>query len=134
MPTLTSLENVMVPLFSRRVPYNKKERAEQLLEQVGLQERMNSLPSQLSGGEQQRVAIARALVHEPDWLLADEPTGNLDTETGEKIFDLISSLNREKGCGVIFVTHDPRLAAKADRVIEMKDGVILSDSKAAKPL
>lgn len=128
LPTLTSLENVMVPLFSRRVPYNKRERAEQLLEQVGLKDKMNSLPSQLSGGEQQRVAIARALVHEPDWLLADEPTGNLDTETGERIFDLISNLNREKSCGVIFVTHDPRLAAKADRVIEMKDGVILSDS------
>lgn len=128
LPTLTSLENVMVPLFSRRVPYNKMERAEQLLEQVGLAEKRNSLPSQLSGGEQQRVAIARALVHEPDWLLADEPTGNLDTETGERIFDLISELNREKGCGVIFVTHDPRLAAKADRVIEMKDGVIISDS------
>lgn len=134
LPTLTSLENVMVPLFSHKVSYNKKERAEQLIEQVGLKERMNSLPSQLSGGEQQRVAIARALVHEPDWLLADEPTGNLDTETGEIIFDLLSSLNRDKGCGVIFVTHDPRLAAKADRTIEMKDGVILSDTTNVEPV
>ncbi|RLQ94212.1 ABC transporter ATP-binding protein [Falsibacillus albus] len=128
LPTLTALENVMVPLFSRRVPYNKKERALQLLEQVGLKDKLNSLPSQLSGGQQQRVAIARALIHEPHWLLADEPTGNLDSETGEVIFQLVSQLNKEKGCGVIFVTHDPLLAGRADRIIEMKDGEIISDA------
>ncbi|MEW4224497.1 ABC transporter ATP-binding protein [Rossellomorea marisflavi] len=132
LPTLTSLENVMAPLFSRNVPYTKKERAEAVLERVGLKDKMNSLPSQLSGGQQQRVAIARAIVHEPHWLLADEPTGNLDTETGDIIFSLLTELNREKGCGVIFVTHDPALAAKADRMIEMKDGKILSDKELAR--
>jgi ABC-type lipoprotein export system ATPase subunit len=127
LPTLTALENVMAPLFPRQVSYDKRKRAEELLEQVGLKQKMNALPSQLSGGQQQRVAIARALVHEPRWLLADEPTGNLDSETGELIFNLLATFNKEKGCGVIFVTHDPNLAAKANRVIEMKDGKIVSD-------
>ncbi|QHE60650.1 ATP-binding cassette domain-containing protein [Rossellomorea vietnamensis] len=127
IPTMTAMENVMAPLFSRKVPYDKKQRAKELLESIGLGDKLNSLPSQLSGGQQQRVAIARALVHEPKWLLADEPTGNLDTETGELIFQIIKSLNKEKGCGVIFVTHDSELAEKADRIIEMKDGRILSD-------
>ncbi|GAA0427811.1 ABC transporter ATP-binding protein [Virgibacillus sp. AGTR] len=86
LPALTALENVMSPLFSRKVSCNKKERAESLLSQVGLADKLHALPSQLSGGQQQRVVIARALVHEPSWLLADEPTGNLDTDTGELIF------------------------------------------------
>ncbi|OAI89753.1 ABC transporter ATP-binding protein [Exiguobacterium sp. KKBO11] len=127
IPTLTALENVMAPLFGRKVPYDKKERAEQLLAQVGLADKAGSLPSQLSGGQQQRVAVARALVHEPKWLLADEPTGNLDTDTGEIIFNLLRSLNEEKGCGVLFVTHDPTLAERANRTIEMRDGVIIED-------
>ncbi len=127
IPTLTALENVMAPLFGRKVPYDKKERAEQLLAQVGLTDKAGSLPSQLSGGQQQRVAVARALVHEPKWLLADEPTGNLDTDTGEIIFNLLRSLNKEKGCGVLFVTHDPALAERANRTIEMRDGVIIED-------
>lgn len=128
LPTLTSLENVMAPLFSRKVSYNKKERALEVLKQVGLEDKMNSLPSQLSGGQQQRVAIARALVHEPDWLLADEPTGNLDTDSGEIIFDTIQRLNHEKNCGVLFVTHDRELANRANRIIEMKDGYVVSDT------
>lgn len=127
IPTLTALENVMAPLFGRKVPYDKKERAEQLLAQVGLADKAGSLPSQLSGGQQQRVAVARALVHEPKWLLADEPTGNLDTDTGEIIFNLLRSLNEEKGCGVLFVTHDPALAERANRTIEMRDGIIIED-------
>ncbi|WP_044339835.1 ABC transporter ATP-binding protein [Rossellomorea aquimaris] len=127
IPTMTAMENVMAPLFSRKVPYDKKQRARELLESVGLGDKLHSLPSQLSGGQQQRVAIARALVHEPKWLLADEPTGNLDTETGDIIFQIIKSLNKEKGCGVIFVTHDAELALKADRIIEMKDGRVISD-------
>lgn len=127
IPTLTALENVMAPLFDRKVPYDKKERAEQLLAQVGLADKAGSLPSQLSGGQQQRVAVARALVHEPKWLLADEPTGNLDTDTGEIIFNLLRSLNEEKGCGVLFVTDDPALAERANRTIEMRDGVIIED-------
>lgn len=128
LPTLTALENVLTPLFSRKVPYNKLERAKEVLEQVGLQDKMNSLPSQLSGGQQQRVAIARAIVHKPSWLLADEPTGNLDTETGERIYGLLRELHEQEGCGVLFVTHDPALAAKANRIITMKDGIVLSDN------
>ena len=133
LPTLTALENVLTPLFSRKVSYNKLERAKEVLEQVGLQEKMNSLPSQLSGGQQQRVAISRAIVHKPSWLLADEPTGNFDTETGERIYDLLKELNEREGCGVLFVTHDPVLAAKANRIITMKDGVVLSDKVGVTP-
>lgn len=127
LPTLTAVENVMAPLFGRKVPYDKHERAVEVLEQVGLSDKMNALPSQLSGGQQQRVAIARAIVHKPNWLLADEPTGNLDSETGEQIFDLLKSLNEEEGCSVLYVTHDSTLSSKANRVISMKDGVIQSD-------
>ncbi|MBB2483355.1 ABC transporter ATP-binding protein [Bacillus sp. APMAM] len=129
LPTLTALENVLSPLFSRKVSYNKIERAREVLEQVGLADKENSLPSQLSGGQQQRIAIARAIVHKPDWLLADEPTGNLDSETGDRIFELIQRLNQQDGCGVFFVTHDPKLAAKAERIITMKDGTVISDKK-----
>jgi putative ABC transport system ATP-binding protein/lipoprotein-releasing system ATP-binding protein len=125
IPTLTALENVMAPLFGRKVPYDKKERAEQLLAQVGRAEKAGSLPSQLSGRQQQRVSVARALVHEPKWLLANERTGNLDTDTGEIIFNLLRSLNEEKGCGVLVVTHDPALAERANRTIKMRDGVII---------
>ncbi|MDV2581817.1 ABC transporter ATP-binding protein [Alkalibacillus haloalkaliphilus] len=127
LPTLTAIENVLTPLFSRKVPYNKQQRAKEVLAQVGLEDKMNSLPSQLSGGQQQRVAIARAIVHKPSWLLADEPTGNLDSETGELIFELLKQLNQEEGCGVIFVTHDAALASKANRIITMKDGSVQSD-------
>ncbi len=130
IPTLTALENIMAPVFGRKVSYDKKERSLKLLELVGLSEKANALPSQLSGGQQQRIAIARALVHEPKWLLADEPTGNLDSETGEVIFQLLQRLNQEKGCGVLFVTHDPQLANRADRKIEMRDGEIIADSQA----
>lgn len=133
LPTLTALENVMTPLFSRKVPYNKLQRAKEVLEQVGLGDKHDSLPSQLSGGQQQRVAIARAIVHKPSWLLADEPTGNLDTETGERIYDLLKELNAKENCGIVFVTHDPALAAKADRIITMKDGAVISDLMGSTP-
>lgn len=129
LPTLTAVENVLTPLFARKVDYNKQERAEEVLTQVGLADKFDSLPSQLSGGQQQRVAIARAIVHKPSWLLADEPTGNLDTEAGDTIFSLLQTLNEEEGCGVIFVTHDPALARKADRIIEMRDGKVISDQE-----
>ncbi|WP_079480308.1 ABC transporter ATP-binding protein [Halobacillus salinus] len=132
LPTMTALENVMAPLLSRKVSYDKKDRAKQLLVDVGLENKLHSLPSQLSGGQQQRVAVARALIHEPHWLLADEPTGNLDTETGEIIFDLLLELNKEKGCGVIFVTHEPELAVRAGRTIEMKDGNVIHDNGGGK--
>lgn len=128
IPTLTVLENVLSPLFGRKVTYKKEERALQLLKKVGLTDKLHSLPSQLSGGQQQRVAVARALIHKPKWLLADEPTGNLDTETGEVIFNLLSELNREDRCGVLFVTHDSQLARRANRIIEMKDGKIIKET------
>lgn len=129
LPTLTALENVLTPLFGRKVNYSKQERAKEVLEQVGLIDKLNALPSQLSGGQQQRVAIARAIVHKPSWLLADEPTGNLDTETGNKIFELLKQLNEEEGCSVLYVTHDPTLAQKANRIISMQDGIILTDKE-----
>lgn len=125
IPTLTALENVMAPIFNRKVEYDKKLRAQELLKRVGLLDKFDALPSQLSGGQQQRVAVARALIQEPDWLLADEPTGNLDSETGEVIFELLRELNREKGCGVICVTHDPSIAERADVQIRMKDGAVI---------
>lgn len=127
LPTLTALENVMIPLFNRKVSFDKSIRAKELLSLVGLEDKVNSFPSQLSGGQQQRVAIARALIADPDWILADEPTGNLDTETGNKIYELLLQLNQKNNCGVIFVTHDSILASKAKRVIEMKDGYIIKD-------
>jgi ABC-type lipoprotein export system ATPase subunit len=110
LPTLTALENVTAPLFPRKVPFDKIARATELLDQVGLADKLNSLPSQLSGGEQQRVAIARALVNKPKWLLADEPTGNLDSKNGENIYELIHTIKRENKCGVLLVTHDMQLA------------------------
>lgn len=125
IPTLTAVENVMAPLFGRKIDYNPKERALALLNRVGLSDKVDALPSQLSGGQQQRVAVARALIHEPEWLLADEPTGNLDSETGEVIFELLRELNVEKGCGVICVTHDPGIAERADAQVRMKDGAVI---------
>ncbi|WP_062351833.1 ABC transporter ATP-binding protein [Bacillus kwashiorkori] len=129
LPTLTALENVLTPVFARKVTYDKEKRAKEVLQQVGLADKMNALPSQLSGGQQQRVAIARAIIHKPSWLLADEPTGNLDTATGEVIFDLLRELNREEGCGILIVTHDSKLAEKADHIITMRDGQIMEDTK-----
>jgi ABC-type lipoprotein export system ATPase subunit len=128
LPTLTALENVTAPLFPRKVPFDKIARATELLDQVGLADKLNSLPSQLSGGEQQRVAIARALVNKPKWLLADEPTGNLDSKNGENIYELIHTIKRENNCGVLLVTHDLQLASRGDRMIEMKDGAVIRDS------
>lgn len=127
LETLNVLENVLSPLMFTKVDFDKNERAKKLLMEVGLLDKMSNLPSELSGGEQQRVAIARALLNNPTWILADEPTGNLDSKNGEAIFELLSGLNR-KGNGVIFVTHDLKLAEKANRIIEMKDGEIISDN------
>ncbi|CCQ97255.1 Uncharacterized ABC transporter ATP-binding protein YvrO [[Clostridium] ultunense Esp] len=127
LPTLTAIENVMAPLIGRSVSFKKRERAEELLELVGLSHKHRALPSQLSGGEQQRVAVARALVNHPEWLLADEPTGNLDTKNGEIIFNLLCRLREEQGCGIIFVTHDSKLASRADRIVEMRDGQIIEE-------
>ncbi|MCC5940458.1 MAG: ABC transporter ATP-binding protein [Balneolaceae bacterium] len=129
IPTLTALENVMVPIELRGVPYNKVEKsALELLESVGLKDRTGHYPTQLSGGEQQRVGIARAFIHEPEILFADEPTGNLDGETGAHVEEILFNLNREKGTTLVIVTHDIELASKCDRVIELKNGHVYKDS------
>ncbi|MCL7455445.1 MAG: ABC transporter ATP-binding protein, partial [Anaerolineae bacterium] len=124
VPMLTALENVMLPLlpYRRGLSFNLKERAQELLEVVGLGERLHHLPGQLSGGEQQRVAIARALVNHPKVILADEPTGNVDSKAGQEIVDLLRRLNRELGLTVVLVTHDAALASQADRMVALRDG------------
>jgi putative ABC transport system ATP-binding protein len=126
LPTLTALENVMVPLELKKRK-DAKEKAKALLEQVGLGDRITHYPSQLSGGEQQRVSIARAFANEPKILFADEPTGNLDTETGDMIENLIFDMNKEKGTTLVLVTHDPELAKRTNRIIRIKGGKIQED-------
>ncbi len=127
--TLTALENVMVPVELRGVPYREVEKkASDLLTEVGLGDRLTHYPSQLSGGEQQRVGLARAFIHQPDILFADEPTGNLDGETGAQIEQLMFNLNTKLGTTLVIVTHDRTLAEKCDRTIELKNGQILSDT------
>jgi putative ABC transport system ATP-binding protein len=128
LPTLTALENVMVPLELKKRK-DAREKALELLEKVGLKDRATHYPTQLSGGEQQRVSIARAFANEPQILFADEPTGNLDTETGEMIENLIFDLNREKGTTLVLVTHDLELAAKTQRIIHIKGGKIQEDAR-----
>lgn len=128
LPTLTALENVMIPLELRHDKQARKK-ALSLLEKVGLSDRYNHYPAQLSGGEQQRVSIARAFSNSPEILFADEPTGNLDQETGATIEKLIFDLNKELGTTLILVTHDPDLASKTDRIIHMKGGKITTDSR-----
>ena len=126
LPRLTALENVALPLMFGRVPGRERlTRARALLEQVGLADRLNHRPTQLSGGEQQRVAIARSLVAEPALLLADEPTGNLDTTTGSDIMTLLNALNVERGLTLLVVTHDPEVAAFADRIVRLRDGRVV---------
>ena len=127
IPTLSALENVMVPL-ELRGDKGAENVAKKLLEQVGVAERWDHYPSQLSGGEQQRVAIARAFSNEPKVLFADEPTGNLDDETGQKIEELLFTLNKEKGTALVLVTHDPELAEKTDQVIHLKGGKMINSS------
>jgi len=130
IPTLTALENVQVPL-ELRGERGSDRRARELLERVGLGDRLDHYPTQLSGGEQQRVAIARAFSIRPRILFADEPTGNLDGSTGARIVELLEALNREDGATVVLVTHDPNLAARADRVLRMADGRIVADVRGA---
>lgn len=123
LATLSALENVELPMIFQRVDRGqRRERAQRLLRQVGLGERMDHTPAELSGGEQQRVAIARALANDPRILLADEPTGNLDSESGRQIMELLAQLNEERAMTVVVVTHDPEIAEYADWVIRLKDG------------
>ncbi len=130
LPTLTALENVQVPMFELGLHAGEREeRARQLLAAVGLEGRERSRPAQLSGGERQRVAIARALANEPVLLLADEPTGSLDSEAGRTVLDLLESLRHERSATIVLVTHDAAVAARADRVVPMLDGRL--DERAA---
>lgn len=126
LPTLTALENVMVPLELRGAK-NIKARALDLLDKVGLADRSHHYPVQLSGGEQQRVSLARAFSNQPAILFADEPTGNLDAETSEKVIKLLFDLNKDAGTTLVIVTHDLELAARTSRTIKIKGGMIVSD-------
>jgi putative ABC transport system ATP-binding protein len=127
LPRFSALKNVEVPLIYSGVPArSRRERAAPLLERVGLADRMQHRPTELSGGQQQRVAIARALVNNPPLLLADEPTGNLDSRSGEEILNILTGLNRQ-GVTIIIVTHDKDVAARCKRIINLKDGRIISD-------
>jgi len=129
LPELDALENVCLPARMARVPAAKvAHRARELLDRVGLKDRMEHKPYELSGGEQQRVAIARALINEPGVILADEPTGNLDSHTGEEIVNLLVALRDEKKTTLVIATHDARVAARAPRVIELVDGLVAADN------
>jgi len=129
VPALSAEENVRLPLAIARGRMSDAdtERSLSLLGDVGLRDRAKAFPGQLSGGQQQRVAIARALAHDPPLVLADEPTGNLDTETADSVFDLFRRFHRERGTAFIVVTHDPRIADRCDRVVSLVDGRILTD-------
>lgn len=134
LPTLTSLENVQIPMFE--MPWTRGERqrrAEALLREVGLAERFHHLPSELSGGERQRVAAARSLANRPEVILADEPTGNLDSSSATRVLDLLAAIQREHGAALVVATHDPCVTKHAVRVITMRDGRILSDQARQAP-
>jgi len=125
IPTLSAIQNVMLPMIFQNIPLEeRKERAEELLQTVGLSERTLHKPSELSGGQQQRVAIARSLANDPEVLLADEPTGNLDSKTGANVLEFLSEMNRKQKKTIIIVTHDKALAKKAHRIVYLKDGKI----------
>jgi ABC-type lipoprotein export system ATPase subunit len=133
LPTFTALENVQMPMFESPLPSaDRRDRAVTLLKSVGLAHRLNHFPAKMSGGERQRVAIARSLANGPAVLLADEPTGNLDSENAELILELIVRLHREQNMTLVLVTHDLGIAQRASRTIQMKDGRIVSDLESIK--
>jgi len=132
LPTFTAVENVQIPMFESDISMSqRRDRAVALLQSVGLEHRLGHFPAKLSGGERQRVAIARSLANGPSVLLADEPTGNLDSENANHILDLIVQLRREQAMTLVLVTHDPQIARRASRTIRMKDGRIELDCNAA---
>jgi putative ABC transport system ATP-binding protein len=131
IPTLTAEENVLLPAELAGAGSEATKRARELLTRVGLADRLDHYPVQLSGGEQQRVALARAFITKPPILLADEPTGNLDGRTGEHVLELLLELNHREGATLVMVTHDPALAGHADRVITLRDGLVVSDETVA---
>ncbi len=135
LPTLTALENVQVPMFEMGWSVGERQRkARELLQAVGMEHRLDHLPSKLSGGERQRVAIARSLANDPHILLADEPTGNLDSRNSHQIMELLQRVHREKGMTMILVTHDMHVARAADRIITMRDGLVVSDEPSHHPV
>lgn len=126
IPTLTALENVQIPMFERKISSgDKKKKARELLEQVGLKDRFDSLPTKLSGGERQRVAVARALANDPEILIADEPTGALDSKSAKELLELVKKIHRDNDNTVLMVTHDKEVASWADRIVNMFDGKIV---------
>jgi putative ABC transport system ATP-binding protein len=127
LPALTALDNVIAPLLPYRTTFNKRERGRQLLAAVGLAGREQSLPAKMSGGEQQRVAIARALMNTPALLLADEPTGNLDSANAAEILQLLATLREQREMTILLGTHDPQVAAHAERLIRLRDGAVIDD-------
>ncbi|HVU10606.1 MAG TPA: ABC transporter ATP-binding protein [Phototrophicaceae bacterium] len=128
IPTLTALENVLLPMqFARKSPPHPNQRARELLDLLGLSDRMNHRPSELSGGQQQRVAIARALANQPPLLLADEPTGNLDSASGMSVLEMLEKIRQTEGTTVVIVTHDEKLAQRADRMITLVDGAVIQE-------
>ncbi|MFF3208717.1 ABC transporter ATP-binding protein [Streptomyces sp. NPDC002962] len=129
LAALTVLDNVLAPVLPRRVDFDRRARGMELLEAVGLDQRADALPSQLSGGQQQRVAVARALINRPGLLLADEPTGNLDSVIGREIIDLLMSLRERYGMTMLIASHDAEVAANGDRVVRLQDGRITSDQR-----
>jgi len=131
LPRATALENVELPLRYSKDQSNLRERSIDALKRVGLEGRMYHKPNELSGGEQQRVAIARAIVNQPSIILADEPTGNLDSKTGQEILNLLSELNTKQGTTVVIVTHDADIAAQTQRTIHLRDGLIVDEMEAA---
>jgi putative ABC transport system ATP-binding protein len=127
LPGLTALDNVIAPVLPYRTSWDKRQRARQLLAAVGLADRERSLPSRMSGGEQQRIAIARALINTPALLLADEPTGNLDSGNAAEILDLLTRLRAEQHMTIMLASHDPQIAARAERLLRLRDGAIIDD-------
>lgn len=135
LPTLTARENVEVPMQGRGIDASeRRKRARELLDTVGLEERSDHLPNQLSGGQRQRVAVARALANDPLLILADEPTGSLDSQSGEEIMQLLAELNRTQGTTIIVVTHDRRVAQATQRIVRMRDGRVVEDHRLVDPM